>query len=81
MVWLVQSDLTPTGQPDPRHRSPTCFFHVRATDAFSLECRYLGLQIGARQIELVPDILLGGMNRQFCRRQREDQPTVPRVHG
>jgi hypothetical protein len=81
MVWLVKTNVTSTGQPDPGHRTPPCFFHFRTADALFLERHYQCLQIGAHQIELVPDISFGGMDGQFRRRQREDEPTVPRVNG
>src|SRR5256712_13009618 len=46
-----------------------------------LQCRYLGLQIVTHEIDFAPVVLLGRMNGQFCRRQREDQPSLARVHG
>jgi hypothetical protein len=81
MIRLVETDFASAGQPDPGDRTPPCFFQSRTNDALPLELRYLGLQIGAHQEELASDIFLGGMYCQFRRRQREDEPTVPRVHG
>src|SRR5437867_5358559 len=37
--------------------------------------------IVTHEIEFVPVIVFGGMDCYFCRRQREDQPSVASVHG
>jgi hypothetical protein len=50
-------------------------------DAFLREDRDLGLQIVTHEVEFVPAVLFGRMNRQFRGRQREDRPSVAGVDG
>src|SRR6266850_1117117 len=80
MLRLVKTDFASAGKPDLDDRTPSGFLHVRTPHTFLPKCRNLGLQIGAHEIEFVPVILFGRMNRHFCRRQREDQPSVASVH-
>src|ERR1700719_1430039 len=80
MLRLVETYFASAGKPDGGDRTPPCFLHFRTGDALLPERRYLGLQIVTYEIEFVPAILLGGMNRHFRWRQREDQPSVAGVH-
>src|SRR5450432_576543 len=81
MLRLIETDFASAGKPDLGDRTPSRFLHVRTPDAFFLECRNLGRQVVTHEIELVPGILLRGMNRHLRRRQRENQPPVASVHG
>src|SRR5260370_10128323 len=81
MLRLVETDFASARKPDHGDRAPSGFLHFRTTDTLRRECRDLGLQIVTHEIELVLVTLFGGMNRQFCRRQREDEPSVASVHG
>jgi len=69
------------GEPDLGDRTPSGFLHVRTPRALLAERGHLGLQVVEHEIELVPNITLGRMNRRFPRRQGEDQPSVAGVHG
>src|SRR5215468_7783109 len=80
MLRLVEAHFTSAGQTDLGDRTPSGFLRVRHGDTLRSECDDLGLQIVTHQKEFVPLELLGGMNGQFCRRQREDQPPVTGVH-
>src|SRR6266849_6821144 len=81
MLRLVETDHASARKPDPGDRTPSGFLHVRTPDALLSEARYLGLQIVTHEVEFVPVILFGGMNRRLCRRQREDEPSLASVHG
>jgi hypothetical protein len=65
------------GKADLCDRTPRGFLHVRHADTLLSQCDDLGLQVVAHEMEFVPFNLFGGMNGQFCRRQREDQPLWP----
>src|SRR5215470_13402716 len=80
MPRLVKTNLAPAGQPDLRDRTPSRFPHLRTLHAFVLECQYLSLQVVTHEIEFVPVIFFGGLNRHFCRRQSENQPSVAGVY-
>src|SRR5438093_12447442 len=81
MRRLVEADRASAGKPELGDQTPSGFLHVRTPNALRLQCRYLGLQIVTHEIDFVPVVLLGRMNGQFCRRQREDQPSLASVHG
>src|ERR1700680_273055 len=81
MLRLVETDHASARKPDLGDRTPSGFLHVRTPNALLSERPDLGLQIVTHEIELVPVILFGRMNRRFCRRQREDQPSLASVHG
>src|SRR5882762_7328261 len=77
MLRLVETHFASTWKPDPGDRTPSCFLHFGTSDALLPECRDLGLQIVTHEIEFVPGMLLGGMNRQFRRREGEDPGPIP----
>src|SRR3984885_14072180 len=81
MLRLVETDDASARKPDLGDRTPSGLLHVRTPNPLLSERQDLGLQIVTHEIELVPVILFGGMNRRFCRRQREDQPSLAGVHG
>jgi hypothetical protein len=81
MFRLVETYFASARKPDTGDRPPSLLFHFRTLYALLLKSRYLGLQIVTHEIEFVPAIRFGGMNRHFRRRQREDQPSVTGVHG
>src|SRR5262249_47217261 len=81
MPGLVEADLASAGQNDLCNRAPSGFLHIGHADALLSECDDLGLQIIAHEKQFVPLNRVGGMNGDLCRRQREDQPSVPGVHG
>jgi hypothetical protein len=76
MPWLVQPDLPPTRESEPRHRAPSGFLHVRATNTLVQECRHLGPEVITHEIQLDPALVVGRVNGQLGRRQCEDQPIV-----
>src|SRR5262249_17357400 len=78
---LVETYLAATGKPDLDDRAPSGFLHVRTRHPFLRQRRNLGLQVATHEIEVVAIILFRGMNRDFGRRQREDQPPVAGVDG
>jgi len=80
MLGLVETQFASPRKPDPGNRAPPLFLDLRTLDALSPKRRDLGLQVGADEEEFVPVIQLGGMNRHFCRREREDQPSAAGVH-
>jgi len=49
-------------------------------DALAPERRYLGLQVGTHEKELVPVVPFGGMNRHLGGRKRENQPSIASVY-
>jgi hypothetical protein len=81
MLRLVETYLASAGKPDPGDRTPSCFLRFRTSDALLAERQYRGFQVVAHEIEFVPVILFGGMNRYLRRGQREDQPSAASVHG
>src|SRR5262245_9386698 len=80
MLRLVEANFTSAGKTDLGDRTPSGFLQVRHCDTLRSEGDDLGLQIVTHQKEFVPLKFLGGMNGQFCRRQREDQPPMAGVH-
>src|SRR5215813_13050761 len=80
MLWLVETDLASAGKPNFSDRTPSGLLHLRTPDAFFPECRHLRPYIVTHEIEFVPVTVFGGMNCHFCRRQREDQPSMARFH-
>src|SRR6266404_3856293 len=80
MLRLIKPDLASTGKPHLRNRSPSRFLHLRARNALVRERSHLGFQAVANKIKFV-ETLLGRVERDFRWRQREDQPTMPRIHG
>jgi hypothetical protein len=80
VLRLVQAYFASTGEPDIGDRPPPFFVNFRTGDTLRLERRYFGLQIVTHEVEFVPAILFGGMNRRFRRRQGEDQPSVACVY-
>src|SRR5258707_7073733 len=81
MLRLVETDFASAGKPDHGDRAPSGFLHFRTADTLRRECRDLGLEIVTHEIELVLVTSFGGMNCHFCRRQREDEPSMASVHG
>jgi hypothetical protein len=81
MSRLVKTDFAASGKLDLDNGTPSGFLYVRTPDALLSEHRNFGLQIITHEIEFEPVVLLGGMHRHFRRRQREDEPSVARVHG
>jgi len=79
MLRLIQTHLASAREPDFGDRAPTLFMHRGTLDAFRLEGRNLALQVIAHEIQLMPVILFGGMDRRLSRRQGENQPTVTGV--
>src|SRR5579859_1521149 len=81
MLRLVETNHASAWKPDLGGRTPSGFLHVRTPNALLSERPDLGLQVVTHEIELMPVMLFGGMNRRFCWRQREDQPSLAGVHG
>src|SRR5262245_25988047 len=80
MLRLVEANFTSAWKTDLGDRTPSGFLQVGHCDTLRAECDDLGLQIVTHQKEFVPLKVLGGMNGQLCRRQREDEPPVAGVH-
>jgi len=80
MPGFIQANLASAWQPDLRDRAPSRFLHLRELDAPGVERRGLGLQVVAHQKKLMPIISLAGMEGSLCRRQAEDQPSMPSIH-
>src|SRR5437763_15411520 len=81
MPRLIETHFASTGKPDLGDRTPSGLLYLRTPDALRIQRQYLGLEIVTHQIEFVPVTVLGRVDRHFCRRQREDQPSVAGVHG
>src|SRR5579864_5166987 len=81
MLRLVEPYFASAGKADFSDRAPSGFLHRRTFHALRRKRQYLGLQVVAHEIQFVPVALAIGMYRQFCWRQREDQPSMTRVHG
>ena len=58
MPRLVEADRTPTWKLNPRDRSPSSFFDIRALDALLEKIIYLGSEVVAHEIELVATFFL-----------------------
>src|SRR5262245_15217192 len=80
MLRLVDADFTSAGKTDLCDRTPSGFLHFRHADTLLSECDDLRLQIVTHEKQFMPPTLFGGMDSHFCRRQREDQPSVAGVH-
>src|SRR5271166_835229 len=80
MLRLVQADLSPAWQLDFGDRTPALVVDIRTRHAFLLQRGHLRLEIVTHEIEFMPVILLGGMERRFPRRQSKNQPSVARIH-
>jgi hypothetical protein len=72
MFRLVETDFASAGEPDPGHRAPSGFVHLRTPDALLAECLYVSLEVVTHEIKLVPRAFLRGMDGHLCRRQGED---------
>lgn len=81
MFRLVEPKGSATGKRDLCDGAPALLFNLRAKDAFGGERGDLSLEIVAHEIKLVRAIVLRGMNRGLGRRQGEEKPAVPGVHG
>src|ERR1700674_200113 len=81
MLRLIEADLASTGKPHLRNGTPSCFLNFRALNVLLRERSHFGFQIVAHEIEFVDTILVGRVKCGFCRRQREDQPAMTRIHG
>jgi hypothetical protein len=80
MPRLIKTNLTSAGKPELRDRTPSGLPHLRTPHAFAAECQYVGPQVVTHEIEFVPIIFFGGVDRHFCGRQSENQPSVARVY-
>src|ERR1700736_512932 len=80
MLRLVEANFTSAGKTDLCDRAPSRFLQVRDADTLLSECGDLGLQVVTHEKEFVPLKRFGGMNGHFCRRQREDQPSMAGGH-
>lgn len=80
MLRLVETYIASAGQSNVSDRTPSGLLHLRTPDALRPERQYLRLEVVTHQIKFVPGILVGGMDRYFCRRQREDQPSMASVY-
>src|ERR1700687_4430074 len=81
MLRLIEGDSASTGELHLRDGTPRSFPNLRELDVLFREGSHLGFQVVAHQIELVNTILIGRMERGFCRRQGENQPASARIHG
>src|SRR3954462_15344321 len=81
MLRLVETHFASAWKPDLGDRTPSRFLHFRTSDALLPQRRHLRLQIVTHEIEFIPSMLLGRMNRQFRRRERDDQPSMASIHG
>src|SRR5258707_15454940 len=81
MLRLIKPDLASTGKPHLRNGTPSCFLNLRACNARLREGSHLGFQAVAQEIEFVGTIHIGWVERGFCWRQGENQPTMTCIHG
>src|SRR5882762_2877079 len=81
MLRLIQVDVATTGKAHLRNGTPSLVLNFRALDILLRQGSHFGFQIVAHQIEFVDTVLLARVERGFCRRQRKDQPAMPRIHG
>jgi hypothetical protein len=80
---LVYPELSAAWQLDERQTSPGFVVEARFdSDAFALELLHRGVDVTAQEKEFVTRFSwgLGGMDGNFGRRKREDQPTTARVY-
>ncbi len=63
LLSAVNEQATRIGNGTPR-----CFQNFRAHNALAREGSHFGFQIAAHEIEFVDIILIGRMERGFCRR-------------
>jgi len=81
MLRFVEAYLPSAGQADLRDRAPARLCDPFTLHAFKLQSRYLTMEIGARQIKLMPIVFSRRMHSRFRDRQPEDQPTMARIDG
>src|SRR5260370_7456053 len=81
VVRLIKHDLGSTGKADLRNGTPSCLLSLRACNGRLREGSHLGFQAVAQEIEFVGTIHIGWVERGFCWRQSEDQPTMTCIHG
>src|ERR1700687_4344552 len=81
MLRVIEGDSACTGELHLQDGTPRSFPNLRDLDVLVREGSHLGFQVVAHQIELVDTILIGRMERGFCRRQGENQPASARIPG
>ena len=85
MLWLVQAHLDASWTPEADRPTPVLVHNRRdELDAFGLQLVDRALDVVAHQEELVvsdgPSPPGPRMDSELGRRQREDQPTLARIH-
>jgi hypothetical protein len=80
MLGFIQADLSTAGHSDHAIRAPRLRSYVLTLDAFRSQTRNLATYIGAHQVKLMSIVFSSRMHSRFSRRQREDQPAMPRIH-
>ena len=91
MSWLVKTDLAPARELDRRLDSPFGRFYFRAAHVLGFQFLDHAIQVPAHEVQdrakqlmlcvSLHEIIHGRMKREFCRRQRENQPSAPCVDG
>jgi hypothetical protein len=81
MLRLVQAHFAASGKPDPGDRSPPFLVNGRTLDVLFRQTLPRGLEIFTQEVEFVAVVLSGGMERHFCGRQSEDEPSVTGIDG
>src|SRR5712692_10248060 len=91
MRGLVETNLAAARQSHGRSEAPVLFLDVSCRDALPFQPPYGRSQVVAHQIENGPQELVrrvalnkapaGRMDGDFGGRQREDEPSLARVHG
>src|SRR5438552_14183756 len=80
MLGLVDGKLRAVGQADRGHQAPALVGDLlRDLGSPGPQFGEGGVDVIAHQVELVAAFPVGGMNRQFSGRQREDEPASARA--
>src|SRR2546423_347922 len=75
VLRLVEAELGTTGQGQGRDRSPPLLVYRAGPHTLVVQRRDGRVEVVAHQVQLVPELAVGRVRRQFGGWQREDQPT------
>jgi len=80
VVWLVESDLATSGQPEVGEASPPLLRDVFGElDAFGLQISHRCREVVTHEVQRLSDWAVGGVRGELRGRQLEDQPATARI--
>jgi hypothetical protein len=76
MLSLVEANFAASRKLDPGDRSPPFLPNGRALDVLPRQSLPFSFKVFTHEVEFLAVVLFGRMERHFCGRQGEDQPSM-----